>query len=462
MAHRGRVDRPRRARPDDRLSPADPWSREDRPIRILHAARNIANQPADVVRALRTLGHDAEVWEFDENPFGYAVDRTIPLDHETRDPSVFWRTFREAIDRFDVFHFHFARTLFPNQWGGLPPFWDLPMYRALGKKVFFTFHGSDVRVRRIHEQVNPWSYYRFSDIASDDDRTEKVIEVCRTYADRMFVVSVDYLHFVPEAEVLPRVIDLAGWPEQTPAQRDVPVVLHVPSRRGTKGTDMILAGLERLRAAGVPFEERLLEGVPHDEAKGAIADADVVVDNVLTGDYEVVSMEAMASSRVAVANIGDDVRAAFPDAPVWSLDPDSFDARMTQLLTDVALRRDLAARGRAYVARVHDAPVIARRLVAAYEADYPPVPVRAFPDWLSLEGARRIETLERRLSRAEVELGRTRVREEQLRHRLGLPSLGPVDATVAPSLGDRLRTALPEPVKGPLRRAWYRARRRSR
>jgi hypothetical protein len=278
----------------------------------------------------------------------------------------------------------------------------------------------------------------------------------------MFVVSVDYLHFVPEAEVLPRVIDLAAWPEQGPSQREVPVVLHVPSRRGTKGTDLILAGLERLRAAGVPFEQRLLEGVPHAEAMRAIADADVVVDNVLTGDYEVVSMEAMASSRVAVANIGPSVRDAFPDAPVWSLDPDTFDARMTQLLTDGALRHDLAARGRAYVARVHDAPVIARRLVDAYAAEYPPVPIRAFPDWLSLESARRIETLERRLSRAEVELGRTRVREEELRRKLGLAPLGPVDAAVSPSLGDRLRGATPEGIKGPLRRVWYRTRRRPR
>jgi hypothetical protein len=427
-------------------------------MRILHAARNIANQPADVVRALRALGHDAEVWEYDVNPFGFPVDRTIPLDRETKDPTVFWRTFLDAIDRFDILHFHFARSLFPNQWGGLPPFWDLPIYRILDKKVFFTFHGTDIRIRRIHEQVNPWSYYRHSDIEADDDRTEKVIEICRTYANRLFVTSLDYRHFVPEAEHLPRVIDLAAWPEQPPEQREVPLVLHVPSRRGTKGTDQILAGLERLRAAGVPFEQRLLEGVPHEEAMRAIADADVVIDNVLTGDYEVVSIEAMAASRVAVANVGETVRAAFPDVPVVAVDPDSFDGRMTALLADVGRRRELAARGRAFVARVHDAPVIAARLVEAYEADYPPVPVRSFPDWLSLESARRIERLDTQLSRAQVELARTRLREEELRARLGLPSLGPVTGAVAPSAGDRLRAVLPESVKRPLRRLRARGR----
>lgn len=427
---------------------------DPRPLRILHAARNIANQPADVVAALRRLGHEAEVWEYDVNPFGYPVDRTILLDREARDATVFWRTFLEAVERFDVLHFHFARSLFPADWGGLPPFWDLPIYRILGKKVFFTFHGTDIRIRRIHEQVNPWSHYKTSDIPSDDDRTEKVIEICRAYADRLFVVSVEYLHFVPDAVVMPRVIDLGAWPAQAPIQRDVPVVLHVPSRRGTKGTERILAGLELLRDEGVPFESRLLEGVPHAEARQAIADADVVIDNLITGDYEVVSLEAMASSRVAVANVGPAVVDAFPDAPVFGVDPDTFVDRMRTLLTDVDQRRELASRGREYVARVHDAPVIAARLLEAYSAPARVLPSggRSYPDWLSMGPARRIERLERELARTETELGRTRVREESLRRRLGLPSLGPVDGPVAPSAGDRLRAVLPEPVKRPLRR----------
>lgn len=431
-------------------------------MRILHAARNIADQPGAVVRALRRLGHEAELWEYDPNPFGYPADRTIPLDREGRDPSVFWQTFLAAIDRFDVFHFHFARTLFPVEWGGLPAFWDLPLYRILGKRVFFTFHGSDIRIRRIHEQVNPWSYYKYSDIPADDDRTEKVIEVCRAYADGLFVVSVDYRHFVPEAEVMPRVIDLADWPEQPPDQRPSPVVLHVPSRRGTKGTDLILAALDRLRQAGVAFDLQLLEGVPHEQAKRAIQAADIVVDNILSGDYEVVSIEAMASSRVAVANVGPDVQAAFPDAPVVSADPTTFETVMRDLIADLDRRRRLAAAGRPYVARVHAAEIVAGRLVEAYGR--PPRALestgRSFPDWLSLAPARRIERLERELARTQLELARSRYREESLRRRLGLPSLGPISGQVPPTPLETMKALLPEPVKRPLRRLRARFSRR--
>lgn len=416
-------------------------------MRILHASRNIANQPGYLVRALRRLGHDAELWEYNASPFGFSADRTISL--ETKDPQVFWATFLEAIDRFDVFHFHFARTLFPNTWGGVPALWDLPIYRILGKRVFFTFHGSDCRIRRIHEQVNPWSYYRYSDIPADDDRTEKTIEVVRTYANRMFVTSVDHLHFVPDAVVAPRVIDLEEWPAQPPDQREVPVVLHVPSRRGTKGTEIILEGLRRLEREGVRFETRLLEGVSHAEAMAAIRAADIVVDNVLTGDYELVSIESMASSRVAVANVQTMAAEAYPDAPVVSVDPNTFVERMRQLIGDLEERRVLAARGRAYVERVHDAHIVAYQLLAAYAEEYPPVPVRSHPDWLSLADRRAIERLERRVAGLEQDNVRGLRREDALRRKLGLPLLEGIPRRDASAF---VKDALPDPLRIALRR----------
>ena len=408
-------------------------------MRILHAARNPADQAGVVVRALRKLGHEAEVWVYDENPYRYAVDRQI--DIRSGDPAIFWRTFEEAIERFDIIHFHFGRSLFPDDWGGVPPLWDLPIYRILGKKVFATWHGSDCRQMRIHLEKNPWSYFKYSDLRPDDNRTAKVVEVFRTYADRQFVTAPDYLDYVPDAEVLGRVIDLEEWPEQAPEQREVPLLLHVPSRRGTKGTELLLPAIERLKAEGLAFEFQLLEGVPHAEARRAIQAADVVIDNLITGDYELVSIEAMASSRVAVANIQAASAQAFPDAPVYSVDPDSVADRLRTLIGDADLRRSLAARGRAHVAATHDAAVAAVKLVDAYRAPSRPVARQSFPDWVSLAPARRVEQVERLLAEA-------RQRELDYRRRLGLPVVAPDDR----GLKDRL----PMPVRLLLRR--WRAR----
>jgi glycosyltransferase involved in cell wall biosynthesis len=404
-------------------------------MRILHAARNPANQAGIAVGALRRLGFEAEAWSYDDNVFDFPVDRAI--DIRSGDPTIFWRTFLEAIERFDVLHFHFGRTFFADSWGGVPPLWDLPIYRILGKRVFATWHGSDCRIRRIHVEQNPWSYFRTSDIAADDDRTEKVLEVFRTYADRNFVVAPDYLAFVPDAELMPRMIELADWPAEAPDQRAVPTLLHVPSRRGTKGTEPLVDAVERLRADGLKFDFQLLEGVPHAEARRAIQAADVVVDNLITGDYEVVSIEAMAAGRVAVANIQAPSAAAFPDAPVYSADPDTVVERLRALILDVELRRSLAARGRDHVARYHDAAVVAARLAEHYRAPRQPEPQRTFPDWLSLERARRIERLS-------AELAGARGRELDYRRRLGLS----LEVPEARTLKDRL----PMPLRLRLRR----------
>jgi hypothetical protein len=323
----------------------------------------------------------------------------------------------------------------------VPPLWDLPIYRILGKKVFATWHGSDCRQMRIHLERNPWSYFKYSDLRPDDDRTAKTVEVFRTYADRQFVTAPDYLDYVPEAEVLGRVIDLAEWPEQPPEQRERPLILHVPSRRGTKGTELLLPVIERLKGEGLAFDFQLLEGVPHDEARKAIQGADVVVDNLITGDYELVSIEAMASSRVAVANIQAASAAAFPGAPILNVDPETIEARLREAIGDIGLRRDLAARGRAHVAAVHDAPVAARKLLAAYEAPSRPVARQTFPDWVSLAPARRVEQADRLLAEA-------RHRELEYRRKLGLPVEVPDDRGV--------KDRLPMPVRLFLRR--WRAR----
>jgi hypothetical protein len=114
---------------------------ESAPLRILHAPRNIAGQGSDIVAALRRLGHHAELWEDVPDVFGRPSDRVLDLDRSDGRPT--WEAVQEAADRFDVVHFHFGHTFVPRN-GVLPPYWDLPLLRSLGLRVYFTFHGSDM------------------------------------------------------------------------------------------------------------------------------------------------------------------------------------------------------------------------------------------------------------------------------------------------------------------------------
>ena len=77
----------------------------------------------------------------------------------------------------------------------------------------------------------------------------------------------------------------------------------------------------------------------------------VGMDNLITGDYELVSIEAMASSRVAVANLLPDVAAAYRELPVFDVNPETFVDRMRLLVTRATRRRLLLEAG-ALVVRI--------------------------------------------------------------------------------------------------------------
>lgn len=368
-------------------------------MRILHAPSNIANQAVAAAQGLRALGQDVEVWHYGPNPYGFQTDRTIDIGGR---PDHAMAVFREALERdFDVFHFHFARSLVPAV-GGLPWFWDLPVLRALGKRILFTFHGSDVRKRSVHLHEDPWSYFRFSDVPCDETRIDKTLAIIRSYAQALIVASPLNLGFVPGAHYVPKVVQTDRFAYVGPRRERRPLVVHVPSKRATKGTEFVTRGFEALERLGHAFDHRIVEGLPHDELRATFEGADVVVDNLLLGDCEVSSLEAMALGKPVVTRIREEVRAAHPDLPAVHADPDTFVDAMVPLLTDPTVRRYLGERGRAYVEADHSPAVVATKLMGFYEAAPPYGP--AAPDWTGVESLRMRESLERRIQAADVSI----------------------------------------------------------
>lgn len=362
-------------------------------MRILHAPSNIANQPWAIAQGLRTLGHDVEVWHYGPNRFDFPADRFVPFPQVPGTGLLPLIT--EAIERFDVIHFHQGRSLIPRQQGWLPGLWDLPLLREAGKKIFFTFHGGDVWLPSAGITSDKWLAKRYADFGPrEEDEIRKRTNVIRTYANGLFVCSPMVQPFVPDAGFHPRAIDLRDWDVSAPHERDVPVVVHTPSSRGRKGTDVILEGVERARARGLKFDFRLIEGVSNAQMRTVLRDADILVDNLLLGDYEVTGLEAMALGRTVVTRVLPAVVEKIGrEVPILSADPDTFAEVFERAVSDVGLRTHLGLAGRRFVEEVHDAPVVARGLVAAYERGGDVGPI-GFPDWASLGETRRVERLE--------------------------------------------------------------------
>ncbi|GAA1970847.1 hypothetical protein [Catenulispora subtropica] len=240
---------------------------------------------------------------------------------------------------------------------------DLPELRRAGIRAGLLFHGSDIRSPDRHVELYKFSPFRAPATDADRELTEtlrrKTAEMAEWVADfdgPVFVSTPDLIDDVPQATWLPVVVDLGQWTEgaRPPLEREVPVVVHAPSRPFMKGSDLIEPTLRDLEARGL-IEYRRLEHIPQAELVGVVQDADIVLDHFVIGNYGVMTCQAMAAGRVSIANIDARVRGRVPvEIPTIQADPDTLGEVIEGVLADRDAARAVAATGRAFVQEFHD------------------------------------------------------------------------------------------------------------
>ncbi|MGM7422531.1 glycosyltransferase [Cellulosimicrobium sp. ES-005] len=251
-----------------------------------------------------------------------------------------------------------------------------------GVRVALLFHGSDVRLPSAHLEREPWSHFAQPPFLGAE-RYEEQARRNRALADELgtagvltFVTTPDLLTDVPSARWVPVVVDPARWSDtarEDVLTRRVPVVVHAPSRSAVKGTDLVEPGLVELDRRGL-IEYRRAEGLSWRDMPAFYGDADVVLDQFRVGNYGVAACEAMASGRLVVSYVSTDVRAEVRrasglDLPVvQSTGPDVVRV-LSEILEDREAARDVALRGRSFVATVHDGTRSAEVLSAFIEGD---------------------------------------------------------------------------------------------
>lgn len=292
------------------------------PLRILEVGGCCAGVPARIADLLGTqhvtFGPTGFV------PARHTVQLGVARRYEILNRVGRLPTFLTVAAPYDVLHFHY-RTY-------LPQFLDLPFWRARGKQVWITFHGSDIR-----------------------KRSQKAANPLLRLADRVFVSTPDLLDDLPDAEWLPNpapLLDPAPAPENDP-----PVVIHCPSNPARKGTAVIEQAVVRLQAEGYEFSYQRFTGRPHAEVLQGMREADIVIDQAgVIGMYGMVGIEAMALGRPVLAHLIPSIRARLPPGyPGVSCGttPETVAAALRYVL-DAPPRWDLLGhRGLEYVGRVH-------------------------------------------------------------------------------------------------------------
>ncbi len=199
-----------------------------------------------------------------------------------------------AIVVCDVFVFGSGQTLF-----GLR---ELPLLKLLGKRVVIVFFGTDVRP----------SYLDGIESNAPGATPAGLVAQTRQKRDRIRRLerhATAIISHAPMSQLLSR--SFAAWLEigiPTMAQPfsderagGVLRVVHAPSHAGAKGTSLIRDAIDHLRSDGVAIEYRELQRASNEAVRAAIADADVVVDQLYADTpMAVLASEAASAGRPVV------------------------------------------------------------------------------------------------------------------------------------------------------------------
>ena len=173
-------------------------------------------------------------------------------------------------------------------------------------------------------------------------------------------------------------IDTRQWSPKTAYSpndgRTGPVrVIHTPNHRGAKGTEYIVAAAEALRAEGLQVELVLLEGVPNEQVRREMANADILVEQLLIG-YALSAVEGMATGLAVMSNLDHEdytrVHRRFGflnECPILSTTPETIRDNLRVLVASPELRETLGRAGRAYVEKYHSYEMAQHLFGSIYE-----------------------------------------------------------------------------------------------
>ena len=360
-------------------------------LHVLQGMAEMAGQNTYAVQGLREIGVDAETALFMANPFGYPYDICLNIDRNNRKKlpisvlklGIF---LLKALKRYNLYHFHFGTSIGFNK--------EIWLYHLLGKKVFYEFHGSDIRDIRKFCETSKMDYLPDMDI---DEHTKKRNRKIVRKADGIVLHDDELLPYLPEPHA-----PVYGLPLRMNIERFTPVypkekapgekirIVHAPSRRGIKGTPVILEAFEQLKEKYDNIEFVLVEGMTQEEAFRIYETADIIVDQVYVGTYGVFSIECMAMGKPVICYIDDRMWEHFPEElPVVSADRDEIRDKLEELILSADRRHEIGVAGRRYVETYHDYRAVAHLLKGYYEGRYAPVTGR--------EAFRRVKRIKEKL-----------------------------------------------------------------
>lgn len=268
--------------------------------------------------------------------------------------------------RFNTFHFYYGSSLFPKQW-------DLPLYKLFGKKVIMHYLGNDVQGYKKSVEKFKWTNMPGFIGSMNPELYDKNIEVRMTFesrfADLQLVCAPLYSEFVPNSIVIPLALDLKSYEYTIHPHNDIIIIMHSPTNRGFKGTDYIIAAINKLIREGAAIKFKLVENVTHSQLKEEYKKCDIFIDQIMAGWYGTAAIEAMALGRPVICSIRESYFEYIDygnKIPIIHADPDCIYDSIKYLIENKEKLSEIGVASRKFIEEVHDYRKISNALIKLY------------------------------------------------------------------------------------------------
>lgn len=343
-------------------------------MRVLHLPTSVGGNAWNLAQAEKSHGIESKVLVTSSNIYSNTYDILYPHTNifQRIGKGVLFFLFQST--KYDVFHYNFGSTLMPYPFMKL----ELSYLKLKKKKIFVTFQGSDARLAKYSLDNYPITYFSQTDKDENRKRDKRIIrkvKIFDTYADQLFTTNPDLCNTLPKRTVFRPYtkIQVEQWsPRYSSYDKEKLRIVHAPTSRLKKGTDLIIATINKLIADGESIEFTLVEHMSNQEAINVYKNADLVIDQIMVGWYGGLAVECMALGKPVMVYIREEDMKFIPremaeDMPVIRTSPDYLYDDLKLWIHSREELKKLSVKSRRYVEKWHDSKKIALDIIKYYK-----------------------------------------------------------------------------------------------
>jgi len=363
--------------------------------KIIIGTIEIAGAAAIYARTFRELGYEVRTilmfknWAFPDEEYDSVCIKAPIFNYQAHFQGLNLISKSAAMARLGAFGvFEFIKSLGKNNWfiflygSNFIPFHyttsflnylDYAILKRMNNSIISIFCGCDIRDK------TTFSYFakknQLGDCCGicegkitkcDPRRARRVVRGAEKYSD-IILSQPDYSFLLTRPYYyywLP--LETGQYTFLVPRNK-IPRIVHFPTDRYLKGTDLIVQALNQLRQDGFQFETLILEKISNQKVREELTKGDILIDQLYSDTTGMLSLEGMASGCAVLCGLNKEFQHLPAECPAIPTNPTNIYNNLKCLLENREEIYRTAEQGIKYINKFHDSINVVKSIIHLIE-----------------------------------------------------------------------------------------------